>query len=85
MSRYTIGIDVRVKDETYYCITKQPSELMKLINRILKRGDTWKIIYCGADPNQIRKYRYKWARILEERNSSPKAQSKSNNKEGIDG
>lgn len=67
MSKYTIGIDVATgKDETIYCISKRPSRFMRLINRILRRGDTWKIIYCGSDPAQVRKWRYKYARVLEE-------------------
>lgn len=67
MSSYTIGIDVgRGDDKTMYCISKRPNKLVQFINRLLKRGDTWKIIYCGDDPNQIRKWRYKSARILEE-------------------
>lgn len=66
MSNYTIGIDVgRGKDETMYCITKQPNGLMRFINNLLKRGDRWKIIYCGSNPDEIKKYRYRRARILE--------------------
>lgn len=68
MSNYTIGIDVaHGDDQTMYCISKRPNRFVRWINRLLKRGDTWKIVYCGTDANEIRKYRYKWARILEER------------------
>lgn len=67
MSNYTIGIDVgRGDDKTMYCITKQPNKLTRFINHLLKRGDRWKIIYVGEDPNKIRKYRFRKARILEE-------------------
>lgn len=67
MSNYTIGIDVgRGKDETIYCISKKPGRFMSWFNRLIKRGDRWKIVYVGSDPNQIKKYRYRSARILEE-------------------
>lgn len=69
MSRYTIGIDMATgKDETMYCISKSPSRFMLWFNRLLKRGDRWKVVYIGSDPNQIRKWRYKSVRILEEIN-----------------
>lgn len=68
MGVYTIGIDIgEDKDETMYCITKRPGRFMRWLNRCLKRGDRWKVIYCGSDPKQVRKWRYKSARILEER------------------
>lgn len=66
MSNYTIGIDMgRGDDKTVYCITKQPNKLTRWLNRLLRRGDRWKVVYVGDDPNKIRKWRYKSARILE--------------------
>lgn len=67
MSNYTIGIDIgRGDDQTMYCISKRPNRLVRFVNSLFKRGETWKIIYVGNDPTQIRKYRYRKARVLEE-------------------
>lgn len=67
MSRYHISVDRGDKrDQTMYCISKSPSKLMLFINRLLKRGDRWKVIYVGGDPNRIKKWRYRNARIIQE-------------------
>lgn len=64
--RYHIGVDMaQGSDYTMYCISKYPSEFMRLVNRILRRENKPKIIYMGDDERVMRKYKYKSAIIKE--------------------
>ncbi len=63
---YYIGVDIAEgSDYTMYCITKNPNKLQRLFNKLLNRPNHRKIVYMGDDERQMRKYKYKGARITE--------------------
>lgn len=67
MSKYTVGIDVaKNEDYTMYCISKRPGSIVRFINHLLKRADNWKVVYCGTNPDEMRKYHYHSATVREE-------------------
>lgn len=68
MGEYYVGVDMaQGSDYTMYCVTKTPGRFMRWINKVLKRGDKWKIIYCGDDERIARKYIRKATKVYEER------------------
>lgn len=68
MAEYRVGVDMaNGSDYTMYCVSKSPGRLMRLVNKLLKRGDRMKIIYCGDDERIARKYIRKAAEVYEER------------------
>jgi hypothetical protein len=65
MSKYTIGIDFSSgKDETVYCIARRPSWFIRKVNKLLKRGDSWRIVYCGPDASVANRRRYRFAKTI---------------------
>ena len=65
MSNYYIGVDIGIEDAPMVSICKRPNRFMRFYNRLLKRGDSWKIVYCGTDLSQIKRYKYRGAKVTE--------------------